>query len=287
MSERLLEAFREEAEVVTRVPDFDLIQARGRTRRRRRYAVTGAVLGVCPDRRWPGRATGRGPLDAAARRGPGPVLVGDAVARAGDDHAAPRHVRGTVLGRVGKPPRATDTAARLERVAGSQPLRGHDHPGDRHQHGQRAPAVPGPTLVRRPPSDPGPVGRATRVHVGGRHRQGHRGHREGAHPRPRDADRAMVPTRRFAPATPPCTSGCVSVRTHRSVRATSSSRPRPAPSGSWARAAGTTPGSSTSTAALSSSGPPGPAALRPRRSRRSSGSSTASRSGERPGTSVG
>lgn len=44
MSERLLEAFREEAEVVTRVPDFDLIQARGRTRRRRRYAVTGAVL---------------------------------------------------------------------------------------------------------------------------------------------------------------------------------------------------------------------------------------------------
>jgi hypothetical protein len=43
MSERLLEAFREEAEQVTRVPAFELIEAAGRARRRRRHAVVGAV----------------------------------------------------------------------------------------------------------------------------------------------------------------------------------------------------------------------------------------------------
>jgi hypothetical protein len=43
MSERLLEAFREEAEQVTRVPAFELIEAAGRARRRRRRAIGGAV----------------------------------------------------------------------------------------------------------------------------------------------------------------------------------------------------------------------------------------------------
>ena len=50
MSERLLEAFREEAEQHIRVPDFATIEAAGRHRRRRRHAVIGAltacVLGV-------------------------------------------------------------------------------------------------------------------------------------------------------------------------------------------------------------------------------------------------
>ena len=43
MSERLLEAFREEAEHSTPLPDFDLISAAGRNRRRRRHAVVAAV----------------------------------------------------------------------------------------------------------------------------------------------------------------------------------------------------------------------------------------------------
>ena len=43
MSERLLEAFREEAEHSTPLPDFDLISAAGRDRRRRRHAVVAAV----------------------------------------------------------------------------------------------------------------------------------------------------------------------------------------------------------------------------------------------------
>ncbi len=43
MSERLLEAFREDAEHATRVPAFELIEAAGRARRRRRHAVGGAV----------------------------------------------------------------------------------------------------------------------------------------------------------------------------------------------------------------------------------------------------
>lgn len=43
MSERLLEAFREEAERTTPVPAFELIEASGRARRRRRHTVVGAV----------------------------------------------------------------------------------------------------------------------------------------------------------------------------------------------------------------------------------------------------
>lgn len=43
MSERLLDAFREEAEHTTRVPAFELIEAAGRARRRRRHAVGGAL----------------------------------------------------------------------------------------------------------------------------------------------------------------------------------------------------------------------------------------------------
>jgi hypothetical protein len=43
MSERLLEALREEAELATRVPAFELIEAAGRARRRRRHAVVAAV----------------------------------------------------------------------------------------------------------------------------------------------------------------------------------------------------------------------------------------------------
>ncbi len=44
MSERLLlEAFREEAERPTRLPAFELIEAAGRARRRRRHAIGGAV----------------------------------------------------------------------------------------------------------------------------------------------------------------------------------------------------------------------------------------------------
>lgn len=43
MSERLLEAFREEAERVTAVPAFELIEAAGRARRRRRQAVVSGV----------------------------------------------------------------------------------------------------------------------------------------------------------------------------------------------------------------------------------------------------
>jgi hypothetical protein len=43
MSERLLEAFREEAEHTVPLPDFDLISAAGRDRRRRRHAVVAAV----------------------------------------------------------------------------------------------------------------------------------------------------------------------------------------------------------------------------------------------------
>lgn len=50
MSERLLEAFREEAEHTTPLPDFDRIAAAGRHRRRRRHAVvataTACVLGA-------------------------------------------------------------------------------------------------------------------------------------------------------------------------------------------------------------------------------------------------
>jgi hypothetical protein len=43
MSERLLEAFREEAEHATRVPAFELIEVAGRARRRRRHAMGGAL----------------------------------------------------------------------------------------------------------------------------------------------------------------------------------------------------------------------------------------------------
>lgn len=43
MSERLLEAFREEAEQHARVPDFDTLEAAGRRRRHRRHAMVGAV----------------------------------------------------------------------------------------------------------------------------------------------------------------------------------------------------------------------------------------------------
>jgi hypothetical protein len=43
MSERLLEAFREDAEKLTRRPAFELIETAGRRRRRRRHAVGGAV----------------------------------------------------------------------------------------------------------------------------------------------------------------------------------------------------------------------------------------------------
>lgn len=43
MSERLLEAFREDAERRTRPPAFELIEAAGRTRRRRRHAIGGLV----------------------------------------------------------------------------------------------------------------------------------------------------------------------------------------------------------------------------------------------------
>jgi hypothetical protein len=50
MSERLLEAFREEAEHTVPLPDFDLISAAGRDRRRRRHgmvaAATACVLGA-------------------------------------------------------------------------------------------------------------------------------------------------------------------------------------------------------------------------------------------------
>jgi hypothetical protein len=44
MSERLMEAFREDAEQLTRRPPFELIEAAGRRRRRRRHAVGGAVV---------------------------------------------------------------------------------------------------------------------------------------------------------------------------------------------------------------------------------------------------
>jgi hypothetical protein len=43
MSERLLEAFREDVEHATRVPPYELVEAAGRARRRRRHAVVGAV----------------------------------------------------------------------------------------------------------------------------------------------------------------------------------------------------------------------------------------------------
>lgn len=43
MSKDLLEAFREQAELTTPVPGFDLIEAGGRARRRRRYAVMGGA----------------------------------------------------------------------------------------------------------------------------------------------------------------------------------------------------------------------------------------------------
>jgi hypothetical protein len=43
MVESLLDAFREEAELVTPVPPFDRIEAAGRARRRRRHAVAGLV----------------------------------------------------------------------------------------------------------------------------------------------------------------------------------------------------------------------------------------------------
>ena len=43
MSERLLEAFRAEAEKHARVPSFEAIEAAGRNRRRRRHAVVGTV----------------------------------------------------------------------------------------------------------------------------------------------------------------------------------------------------------------------------------------------------
>lgn len=46
MSERLLEAFREEAELATPVPDFGSIARAGRTRRRRRYG-TAALVAAC------------------------------------------------------------------------------------------------------------------------------------------------------------------------------------------------------------------------------------------------
>ena len=81
MSERLLlEAFREDAERLTRPPAFELIEAVGRARRRRRHAI-GGVVAACllaatgvvasQDRRVPGPATGRGPGEprSSATRG--------------------------------------------------------------------------------------------------------------------------------------------------------------------------------------------------------------------------
>lgn len=43
MSERLLEAFRDDAERIIALPDFEVIAAAGRARRRRRHAAVGAV----------------------------------------------------------------------------------------------------------------------------------------------------------------------------------------------------------------------------------------------------
>ncbi len=68
MSERLLEAFREDAERSIRLPDFDVITAAGRRRRRRRQAVVGAVAAF---------ALGAGGLLAAAYDSSGPAPAQD------------------------------------------------------------------------------------------------------------------------------------------------------------------------------------------------------------------
>ena len=63
--------------VVTRVPAFELIEAGGRARRRRRHAVDGCAWLACVlgRQRVPGRDDRRLTPDAAAGRGPGPVLA--------------------------------------------------------------------------------------------------------------------------------------------------------------------------------------------------------------------
>jgi hypothetical protein len=83
MSERLLTAFREEVERTTPVPAFELIEAAGRARRRRRHAIGGAVaacllaatgLVVSQDGRSPAPQPAEGPdPSSSATVWPGPT----------------------------------------------------------------------------------------------------------------------------------------------------------------------------------------------------------------------
>ena len=69
MSERLLEAFREDAERSTPLPDFDIIEAAGRRRRVRRHALVGAVAACV--------LGASGLLATAYDDSPGPQPAGD------------------------------------------------------------------------------------------------------------------------------------------------------------------------------------------------------------------
>ncbi|MET0916598.1 MAG: hypothetical protein ABWY81_10415, partial [Jiangellaceae bacterium] len=83
MSERLLDAFREEAERAIVLPEFERIEAAGRARRNRRHAVVGAAAACALGVTSLLAATGRdhdGPQPAedthsAATVWPGPEMV--------------------------------------------------------------------------------------------------------------------------------------------------------------------------------------------------------------------
>lgn len=84
MSERLLDAFREEAERTTPVPDFELIEAAGRRRRQRRRSAVAAVVAcavavaglLAVTQRSPADDTGpAGDPRSAATPYPGPQMV--------------------------------------------------------------------------------------------------------------------------------------------------------------------------------------------------------------------
>ena len=167
MSERLLlEAFREDAERLTRLPAFELIEAAGRARRRRRHAIggvvaacllaaTGIVATTTGDTPDPRPAEDPAPR-ALATPWPGPTMT----TRGGGDLRVPPWRSLPATRRCASPsPRAGTPGVGPEPVRGTGP----DRHGRRRR--QRGGARGRPALVRRTAGPGRPLGRAAGLHL--------------------------------------------------------------------------------------------------------------------------
>ena len=140
-------AFREEVERTTPVPAFELIEAAGRARRRRRHAI-GGVVAACML-----AATGLvvsqdgGSPDPQPAEDSDPALERDALARTHDDHAGGGYLRPHAPRRRGAPGRSGHDPGGLERGwVGPGPFRRAVGPaGDRQRagHAQTRRGTPG------------------------------------------------------------------------------------------------------------------------------------------------